>query len=105
MDTYCWIHGTFSIPSQWTGEKGEDIVYPGVAAGYRDEQGDHVYHKYYQWVCYVLFLQAGLFYVPRFLWKSVEGGRMQMLVAVSLNHSKKIFQLSTLFRACLSRNS
>merc|ERR1711874_758625 len=61
MDTYCWIHGTFSIPERWEGKEG-------------------VYHKYYQWVCYVLFLQAGLFYFPRQLWKTMEGGRLRMLV-------------------------
>ena len=88
MDTYCWIHGTFSIPSKWTGVQGGDIVYPGVSAGFNDEQGDHVYHKYYQWVLYVLFFQAGLFYVPRFLWKTSEGGLMRMLVSVSINTPK-----------------
>ena len=79
MDTYCWIHGTFSITNMWAGEKGVDVPHPGVAPGSGGE--DYVYHRYYQWVCYVLFLQAGLFYVPRFLWKSVEAGRMNMLVA------------------------
>jgi len=78
MDTYCWIHGTFSITDMWAGEKGVEVPHPGVAP---DHGGEHVYHRYYQWVCYVLFLQAGLFYVPRFLWKSVEAGRMNMLVA------------------------
>jgi hypothetical protein len=38
------------------------------------------YHKYYQWVCFVLFLQAALFYIPRYLWKSSEGGKIRMLV-------------------------
>ena len=79
MDTYCWIHGTFSIPSRWGGKVGEEVPHPGVAPGAGD--GDYVYHRYYQWVCYVLFLQAGLFYVPRYLWKLVEAGRMNMLVA------------------------
>ena len=32
MNTYCWIHGTFTIPSQLTGVKlGEDVPHPGVA--------------------------------------------------------------------------
>ena len=93
MDTYCWIHGTFSIPSRWGGEQGVDVPHPGVAPD--TGEAGHVYHRYYQWVCYVLFLQvrmysdsqfhepsikAGLFYIPRFLWKNVEGGRMNMLV-------------------------
>ena len=31
MNTYCWIHGTFTIPSALTGVKGEDVPHPGVA--------------------------------------------------------------------------
>ena len=31
MNTYCWIHGTFTIPSQLTGVTGEDVPHPGVA--------------------------------------------------------------------------
>jgi len=79
MDTYCWIHGTFSVPARWYDKKGESVPHPGVAPLV---PGDEVvFHKYYQWVCYVLFAQAGLFYIPRFLWKTIEGGRMQMLVS------------------------
>ena len=60
--------------------------------------GDEVvYHKYYQWVCYVLFFQAGLFYIPRFLWKTIEGGRMQMLVSVKFDRNSKIVFLKCLF--------
>lgn len=39
-----------------------------------------VYHKYYQWVCFVLFLQAIMFYIPRYLWKTWEGKRIRSLV-------------------------
>jgi hypothetical protein len=38
------------------------------------------YHKYYQWVCFVLFLQAACFYIPRYLWKASEGGKIKLLV-------------------------
>jgi len=79
MDTYCWIHGTFSIPERWIGKQGVDVPHPGVAPIAWDGK-EPVYHKYYQWVCYVLFLQAGLFYAPRLLWKGIEGGRLRMLV-------------------------
>lgn len=79
MDTYCWIHGTFSIPERWVGKQGLDNAHPGVAPIAWDGK-EPVYHKYYQWVCYVLFLQAGLFYFPRHLWKTFEGGRLRMLV-------------------------
>lgn len=79
MDTYCWIYSTFTIPNRLAGTVGKDIILPGVASHVEGE--DEVkYHKYYQWVCFVLFFQAMLFYVPRYLWKTWEGGRIKMLV-------------------------
>ncbi|XP_055841964.1 innexin inx2 [Episyrphus balteatus] len=79
MDTYCWIYSTFTVPERLTGITGRDVVQPGVGSHVEGE--DEVkYHKYYQWVCFVLFFQAIMFYVPRYLWKSWEGGRLKMLV-------------------------
>jgi len=78
MDTYCWIHSTFSIPSRWAGKIGVDVPHPGV---HPVVDGEEVkYHKYYQWVAFVLFLQAAMFYIPRYLWDSSEGGKIKMLV-------------------------
>lgn len=57
MDTYCWIYSTFTIPNRLTGVVGRDVVQPGV--GSHTEGEDEVkYHKYYQWVCFVLFFQG-----------------------------------------------
>jgi len=81
MDTYCWIHSTFSIPSRWVGEEGVDIPHPGISPIADLEPGtEKKYHKYYQWVCFVLFFEAAAFYIPRYLWKSSEGGKIRMLV-------------------------
>jgi hypothetical protein len=78
MDTYCWIHSTFTIPNRLTGKVGHEVPHPGVG---NIEEGDEVkYHKYYQWVCFFLFFQAILFYIPRYLWKTWEGGKIKMLV-------------------------
>ncbi|KAL9698842.1 hypothetical protein quinque_002283 [Culex quinquefasciatus] len=79
MDTYCWIYSTFTIPNRLTGVAGKDIVQPGVSS-HVDGHDEVKYHKYYQWVCFVLFFQAMLFYVPRYLWKTWEAGRIKMLV-------------------------
>ncbi|CAG9783340.1 unnamed protein product [Diatraea saccharalis] len=79
MDTYCWIYSTFTIPNRLVGRVGKDMVQPGVSS-HVDGQDEVKYHKYYQWVCFVLFFQAILFYVPRYLWKTWEGGRIKMLV-------------------------
>jgi tripartite-type tricarboxylate transporter receptor subunit TctC len=29
MDTYCWIHSTYSIPTRWTGKEGHVVPHPG----------------------------------------------------------------------------
>lgn len=76
MDTYCWTHSTFSIRKNGTQKKTN--LPPGLGTF---ETGDQIkHHKYYQWVCFMLFFQAILFYAPRFLWKSVESGLMKTLV-------------------------
>lgn len=78
LDAYCWIHSTFTLPKTHGKRIGIDIAHPGVD---KTAPGDkRVYHAYYQWVCFVLFLQAGMFYFPRWLWKSWEGGRMAQMV-------------------------
>ena len=88
MNTYCWIHGTFTIPSQIAGKVGTEVAHPGVAPMHNlnptldandpylirvTEEGDEVRHAWYQWVCFVLFLQALMCYAPHYLWKSWEG--------------------------------
>jgi len=89
LDLYCWIHSTFSVPSRWgkvSDEYGEGAPHtaglaqphPGIAPPEPGE--DVVHHRYYQWVVFVLFLQAAAFHLPRIVWKHVEGGLMKMLV-------------------------
>ena len=58
MDTYCWIHSTFTLPKLLYADVGEEVSNPGVGpVGLEDEI---VEHKYYQWVCFTLFLQVKL---------------------------------------------
>lgn len=40
---------------------------------------DRIYLRYYQWVVPVLLLQSFIFYLPAFLWKIWEGGRLKNL--------------------------
>lgn len=78
LDTYCWIHTTFSLEDAWFKQVGVEVPYPGVD---KSEPGSKkIYHAYYQWVCFVLFFQALFFYVPRYFWKAAEGGKMKSLL-------------------------
>jgi len=78
LDTWCWIHTTFSLESAWKKRVGVEVPYPGVDKYTPGEK--RVYHAYYQWVCFVLFFQALLFYIPRLFWKAMERGRVKSLI-------------------------
>lgn len=82
LDTYCWLHSTFSIESAWEKEVGVEIPYPGVDNSNQAEgsESKRVYHTYYQWVCWALFGQAIAFYLPHYFWKSVEGSLLKNLL-------------------------
>lgn len=79
LDTFCWVHTTFSVDTSWNKTVGIEIPYPGVDKFVPGEK--RVYHAYYQWVCFVLFFQAGLFYIPHYLWKTVESGKIRSIRA------------------------
>ncbi|GFV74857.1 innexin inx2 [Trichonephila clavipes] len=78
LNVFCWIHATFSVENAWHKKVGEEIPYPGVDKYVPGE--NRRYHAYYQWVCFVLFLQAILFYLPRYFWKVCEGGKIKNIV-------------------------
>ena len=51
IDTFCWIHSTYTI-------KGVNDLYPGVS---HNQKGKELkYHTYYQWVSLFVFLQVSL---------------------------------------------
>ena len=43
MNTYCWIQGTFTVPSQLTGRQGYDHPHPGVGPPTSDLRGPGTY--------------------------------------------------------------
>lgn len=80
INTYCFFTTTYTVVKHMNAtmvEQGE-IPHPGV--GPSSAKDPVVHHAYYQWVPFVLFFQALLFYVPHFLWKKWEGGRLKALV-------------------------
>lgn len=56
LNTYCWIHSTYTIPSAFWKRIGFDVAHPGVDKTIDPEE--RRYHKYYQWVCFCLFFQV-----------------------------------------------
>jgi len=86
INQYCWISGTFSIPTLWrdhNNQIGYDVSQTGV--GPYNPRDDYIQVKaYYQWVPFVLFLQCIMFYVPHVIFKWLEGGKVRNILQ-SLN--------------------
>lgn len=57
INTYCWITSTYTLPHQQGRPVGTDVAAPGVGPHVHG-QHEVVYHNYYQWVPFVLFLQV-----------------------------------------------
>lgn len=63
MDTYCWIHSTFTIPALIGAEVGTVVPHPGVSnPQLHGEDSNYAirHHKYYQWVTLFLYLQVSI---------------------------------------------
>ncbi|KAG7209562.1 hypothetical protein KM043_015639 [Ampulex compressa] len=84
INTYCWITSTFTMPDAFNRQVGLEVAHPGVSNDFGDVNA-RKYYTYYQWVCFVLFFQAILCYIPQWLWNCWEGGLMNALV-MGMNH-------------------
>lgn len=78
INTYCWITSTFTLPHQQGKPVGTHVAHPGVGT-YVDGENETRYHSYYQWVPFMLFFQGLLFYVPHWIWKNWEEGKVRMI--------------------------
>lgn len=56
LNTYCWIHSTYTVKSALDKKVGTQVPYPGVEK--TPEEKDKKVYKYYQWVCFCLFFQV-----------------------------------------------
>ncbi|XP_054153444.1 innexin inx2-like [Oppia nitens] len=85
LNGYCWTRSTFSVVSAWnkkigTAEEGGLIPYPGIDNSRKSKNEKLVYHSYYQWVGFVLFIQAVMFYIPRYIWKTYEDNHIKNII-------------------------
>lgn len=75
MNTYCWIHSTFTLPDDFY---NRSEAHPGVRNQPPEEEGQERFHKYYQWVYLTLLFQALLFWLPKYIWQAKEGEEIEM---------------------------
>lgn len=74
INTFCWITHTFSMPTTLS-HPIQEVAHPGLGG----DVGEKRYHSYYQWVPFMLFFQGVLFYVPHWMWKQLEEGKVRMI--------------------------
>ncbi|BET00753.1 gap junction assembly [Nesidiocoris tenuis] len=59
LNTYCWIHSTYTIRSAFKKRVGVVVPYPGVDHSRGElDLSDRKCYPYYQWVCFCLFFQV-----------------------------------------------
>jgi len=77
LNSYCWITGTWTVRSKGAvyHHGNRTTIHPGVGV-FDHRVHDKIYHRYYQWVPTVMVFTALMLYLPRFVWKWMEGGRL-----------------------------
>uniref|UniRef100_A0A1Q3EVQ8 Innexin n=1 Tax=Culex tarsalis TaxID=7177 RepID=A0A1Q3EVQ8_CULTA len=78
MNNFCWVLGTFISRDPAFTFASWDVIEIGMQMGNIPE-AERLYQKYYQWVPFVLAIQAFLFSFPKHLWRFYEGERLQTL--------------------------
>ncbi len=73
LNTYCYIHSSFIVPSTKVEDDNMIYKFPGVGPYHEEKQKDDlVFQTYYQWVSLLLLLQVSIsstFYLHLFCTK------------------------------------
>ena len=57
LDTFCWIHSTYTVTSSFYKTVGVEVPYPGVDNSRGGQKETKVY-RFYQWVSFCLLFQV-----------------------------------------------
>ncbi|XP_018334700.1 innexin shaking-B-like isoform X2 [Agrilus planipennis] len=58
LNTYCWIHSTYTVLDAFKRNSLNNVAYPGVDNSYKKEEKSPTKQvRYYQWVAFMLFFQ------------------------------------------------
>uniref|UniRef100_A0A8W7PLW5 Innexin n=1 Tax=Anopheles coluzzii TaxID=1518534 RepID=A0A8W7PLW5_ANOCL len=58
LNTYCWIHSTYTVVDAFMKKQGQEVPFPGVDNSQRSGALTIRHTKYYQWVAFTLFFQV-----------------------------------------------
>jgi len=78
IESFCFMKATFTL-SRTEGASPLD-THHGVGHGNHRSDENNEFHNYYQWVCFVLFLQGVFFYFPYIAWKNMEKGKLKKML-------------------------
>lgn len=57
LDTFCWIHSTYTVTSAFLKKVGVEVPFPGVS-GTKGSGDDIKVYRFYQWVSFCLVFQV-----------------------------------------------
>uniref|UniRef100_A0ABD2XGV0 Innexin n=1 Tax=Trichogramma kaykai TaxID=54128 RepID=A0ABD2XGV0_9HYME len=57
LNTYCWIHSTYTITGAYKKREGYEVPFLGIDNSRNYADGEKKEYRYYQWVCFMLFFQ------------------------------------------------
>ncbi|XP_037931624.1 innexin shaking-B-like [Teleopsis dalmanni] len=57
LNTYCWIHSTYTVVDAFMKKQGSEVPFPGVHNSQGRGPLTIKHTKYYQWVAFTLFFQ------------------------------------------------
>merc|ERR1712018_770599 len=73
IEEYCWIHGTTKIPDDYK-NLYENGCYQEQKRNGKPLEPESI--GWYQWVFFMLIINAFIFKLPHYIWKSFERGLM-----------------------------